>query len=121
MESVETSGTASVKKEFNWSKLIVRVAICGAAWYTINNWDYVSTSHLGFPYTCKNMVQALVELEAGPLAPKLIGVIDQVSVSSTPARVECRGTGLFSTGARATINYRVYEEGGQRWLAFEPG
>lgn len=121
IEAGAEPAVSSEKKPFNWSKLIVYVAIGGAIGYAYDNWNVVSTQYLGMSYTCENMVTELAAIPpANALASPLVGILDRKSVSTTPERIECSGVGLYANGTRAPIAYRAWRESEQWWLQYEP-
>jgi hypothetical protein len=114
--STEATGT----KKATWSTAIMFGLAVGATIYAYENWDTVSTQYLGLAYSCQNVIPELTKLPpANAMSPKLVGVVNHGTVSTTPERIECSGVGMFSDGQRVPIAYRVWKEGGQWWVAFE--
>ncbi|MCF1502897.1 hypothetical protein L0F51_03840 [Afifella sp. H1R] len=70
--------------------------------------------------TCDGLVAEIVTIDQGPLAPKLLDVVETETVRQTDDRLECKGLGLFSDRSREAVRYRTYEEFGKRWIEFEP-
>lgn len=110
------------KAGWNWRNSILTAALAAGAWYAIDNWDTVSTKYFGMPYTCENMVTDLVRISSensGASSPKVVGILDRKTISSTPTRVECRGVGVLSNGTKIDLAYRAYIEGEQWWIFYE--
>jgi hypothetical protein len=79
-------------------------------------WPNIAPVFIG--YNCETLIQSVKDIsEENPL--KVIAIFDQVETSQTSDHVECRGTALWSTGAKGPLTYKAFVDHGQWFISYQ--
>jgi hypothetical protein len=79
-------------------------------------WPNIAPVLLG--YNCDTMIQAVKDMsQEKPL--KVIAIFDQSEISKTSENIECRGTALWSTGAKSPLTYKAFVDHEQWFISYQ--